>query len=235
MMKLTRIGLVAVALALAAAFAGVGRPETAATATGSARSITVTGSGLASGVPNRASFVFGVQTQAKSAAAALAANATEIRKVIAAIKGAGVATADIQTTGIDLSPRYSNDGQDIVGYTATNSVSATIKDINRAGSLIDAAVSAGANQVSGPTFTRSDRTRLYRLALRAAIADARSKAATIAKASGVRLGGIRAVVESSSAPPVPYAKAGGVADASTPVQPGTQTIQADVSVEFAIA
>jgi uncharacterized protein YggE len=185
-------------------------------------------------VPNRALFSFGVTTQGRTAAGALAENAASMRKVIAALKDAGIAAADIQTASVSLSPRYSNDGETILGYTASNTVSATTKDINKAGPIVDAAVAAGANQVSGPSLTRADSGSLYRRALKAAVADARLKAATIAAASHARLGRVRSVVEGSSAPvPVPLAKAAGAVD-TTPIQPGTQLVEATVTVEFAI-
>jgi uncharacterized protein YggE len=225
-------GAAFVVLAFAGAGAGVG---SAATGSGG-RTITVTGSGSVTVVPNRALFSFGVTTQGRTAAGALAENAAEMRKVIAALKDAGIAAADIQTASVSLSPRYSQDGETILGYTASNTVSATSKDINKAGSIVDAAVAAGANQVSGPSLTRADSGALYRRALKAAVADARTKAATIAAASHARLGAVRSVVEGSSAPPpVPLAKTAGAVDTTTPIQPGTQEVDATVTVEFAIA
>ena len=167
--------------------AGAAGETSAATAT-SVRSITVVGSGAALSVPNRAAFSFGVATQARSASAALNGNNTEMRKVIDAIKRAGVAARDIQTSSVSLSPRYSSNGEDIVGYTASNTVNATIRSVSRSGAVIDAAVGAGANQVYGPSFTRSDETVLYRRALSAAVANARGKAQTLAGAAKVRLG-----------------------------------------------
>jgi uncharacterized protein YggE len=235
--RVVRIASLGVLAALVVAFAGVGRPESAGSAgSTAARTITVTGSGSVTVVPNRASFTFGVTTQGRTAAAALAENATEMRKVIAALKDAGIAPADIQTQSVSLSPRYSNDGETILGYTASNSVSATAKDINRAGAIVDAAVAAGANQVAGPSLTRADSGALYRRALKAAVADARSKAAAIASASRARLGGVRSVVEGSSPPPpVPFAARGAAPSDATPVEPGTQQVQATVTVEFGIS
>jgi uncharacterized protein YggE len=176
---------------------------------------------------------FGVSTDAKTASAALRANAAEMTKVIAAVKGEGVAGADIRTDLVSLSPRYSQNGDSVVGYTATNSVSATIRNLAKVGGTIDAAVDAGANQVSGPNLVRGDMTVLYRAALRAAIANAKGKAQTIAAASGLHLRRITDVSEASSAPvPQPLTKAG--ADAATPVEPGTQLVEAAVTVTFSV-
>jgi uncharacterized protein YggE len=196
-------------------------------------SIVVTGQGSVSTVPDRAQVSFGVSTDAKTASAALRANAAEMTKVIAAVKGEGVAAADIKTDLVSLSPRYSQNGDTVVGYTATNSVSATIRNLAKIGGTIDAAVDAGANQVSGPNLVRGDMTALYRAALRAAIANAKGKAQTIAAASGLQLRRITDVSEASSAPvPQPLTKAG--ADAATPVEPGTQLVEAAVTVTFAV-
>lgn len=237
-MNVLRIGALALGVAGALALLGPGLFDQASAgpaataATASARSLTVTGSGGATAVPNRAAFSFGVTSQGKTAAGAMNANNAEMKKVIAALKAAGVATKDIQTSSVSLSPRYSGNGEDIVGYTAQNSVNATINGISRAGAVIDAAVSAGANQVYGPSFTRSGEAALYGRALRSAVANARAKAQTLARAAGVKLGPVRSVVESSSGP-VPITEKV-AADAGAPIEGGTQTIQASVTVEFAV-
>jgi uncharacterized protein YggE len=193
--------------------------------------ITVTGTGTATSVPDRASFSFGVTTQAATASQALARNGDAMEKVIAALKAHGIATADLQTQSVSLSPRTSEQG-DIVGYTASDSVSAT-GSIDRAGEVIDAAVGAGATDVSGPSFTRADQDALYRQALKAAVADAKAKAQVLAAAAGVSLGGVTAIVESGQEPvPIPF---GRTAAPSTPIEPGTQQTQATVTVTFALA
>jgi uncharacterized protein YggE len=237
-MKLVGIAVLGAVLATAAALSGVGRPQDArggSNQTPSTHTITVTGTGSVRVVPDRALFSFGVTTQADTASRALGSNATLARKVIAALKAAGVSDADVQTQTVFLAPRLSDDGSAIVGYTATNSVSATLRDLSKAGSIVDAAVAAGANEVSGPSLTRSDETGLYRTALRMAMADAKGKAQSIAKASGAGLGAVSSVVESSGGPvPLPMAKAADAGVESTPVEPGTQTVDAMVTVEFVL-
>jgi uncharacterized protein YggE len=193
--------------------------------------ITVNGTGAATTVPDRAAFSFGVTDQAPTASAALARNSDAIAKVIAALKAHGIAEADIQTQSVSLSPRTSDRG-DIVGYTASNSVSAQTT-VAKAGETIDAAVAAGATDVSGPAFTTSDEASLYRQALKAAVADAKTKAQALAAAAGVSLGGVTTIDESGSAP-IPFIdKAAG--PTATPVQPGTEKITANVTVTFALA
>jgi hypothetical protein len=234
-MRPLRIALVAGLVLAAAALAGVARPEAATSAEeDAARGLTVSGSAAVRTVPDRASFTFGVQSEGRTASQALAANAAEARRMIDAIKGAGVAAADIQTTQVSLQPRTSDDGQTILGYTAVNSVIATIRDLDRTGAVIDAAVNAGANQVFGPGLTRSDQDALYRQALRAAFADARAKARELAEAAGASVGRPLAIQESGGPIPVLEARAADTVQA-TPIEPGTQEIQATVTVTFALS
>jgi uncharacterized protein len=224
----------AVVLGVVAVGGATGAAGEATATTAGARSITAVGSGAALAVPNRAAFSFGVTTQARSAAAALNGSAVEMRKVIAALERAGLAARDLQTSSVSLSPRYSANGEDIAGFTASNSVNATIRNASRSGVVIDAAVGAGANQVYGPSFTRSDETVLYRRALAAAVANARGKALALARAGKVRLGRVLSIIESSTGP-VPLAeKAAAARDAGAPIEPGTQRIEASVTVEFAV-
>jgi uncharacterized protein YggE len=232
-----RLLVVAGLLAATIAFAGVWAPAGARSDNSPAgKTISVTGNGAVTTVPNRASFSFGVVSNAKTATAALAANANDMRNVIAAIVAAGVAKEDIQTQGVSLSERTTDNGDTIIGYTASNSVSATVRDLNKAGRIVDAAVAAGANQVFGPSLTRSDTSSLYRSALRAAVADARAKAGAIAAAGHVHVRGIRSVVEQSASAPVPLpAVERGAVTTSTPIEPGTQMVQATVTVEFLIS
>jgi uncharacterized protein YggE len=224
--------LAAIAIVGTVLLLGVVRAGGASTAAAVQHSIVVAGHGSVSAVPDRAQVSFGVSTSAKTASAALHANAAEMTKVIAALKAQGIAPADIRTELVSLSPRYSQSGEDVVGYDAANSVSATLRKLDKVGSVIDAAVDAGANQVSGPNLVRADSAGLYRSALRAAIANARAKARTIASASGLHLRRITDVSETSSAPaPTPLA----AKDASatpTPVEPGTTLVEATVAVTF---
>ncbi len=232
-MRFVRIAAVAGLVLAVAALAGVGQPEPARgqEAEGPARSITTNGSGSVTTVPDRARFSFGVQAQARTASQALATADAQLRRVVAALREAGVAAADLQTEQISLSPRTSEDGVEIEGYIAVSSVSARIRELARAGAVVDAAVGAGANQVSGPMLTRSDEAQLYRSALRQAYADARVKAEALADAAGVTLGRPTAVVEGGGAMPF----AGDRAAEAAVVEPGTQEIQATVTVTFAVS
>jgi uncharacterized protein YggE len=235
-MKILRI-LAFAALGLAVvALAGAARPESASGLAAQLRAdgITVNGTAAVRAVPDRADFSFGVQSTGRTASAALDANSAEMRKVIAALREAGVAAADIQTQQVDLSPRLSDNGESIFGYIAQNTVTAHLRDLDRAGAVIDAAVAAGANQVYGPSFSRSNEAELYRTALRSSVADARTKAQAIAAAAGVTLGAVVGVTETGGAP-VPIAGKGAPTAEAAPIEPGTQEIQASVTVTFALA
>lgn len=219
-------------LPLAATIAVLAAPVSSAA---TPRTITVHGTGIVETVPTRADFTFGVSANGETATAALAANAARMNKVIGALEKRSVAAADIQTAQISLQPNRNQMGDKILNYTATNSVTARIRSIDKAGPVIDAVVSAGANQISGPYLTASDQQLLSRNALKAAIADARARAKAIASAAGVKLGAVRSVTEESSTGPLPLGAVTAEKLASTPVSAGTVAIQADVTVTFAIA
>jgi uncharacterized protein YggE len=223
----------ALLLLVASAIAGVAQPHfgRSATTVPAQKTITVSGNGTVTSVPDRAEVGFTVDTQAKTAAAALAQNAAAASKVIAALKGAGVAAADIQTSQVSLSPQTSQDGLTILGYSASNSVSVR-SPIAAAGTLIDTAVAAGADSVSGPSLSLSEQDSLYRDALKQAVADAKLKAQALADSAGLTLGDAQSITEGSVATPVPMAGKLN-APASTPIEPGTQDVQATVTVTYA--
>jgi uncharacterized protein YggE len=225
--------LVAAALA-AVAFAGVLQPSGAlgAEADPARGGLTVVGTGSVDVTPDRAGFAFGTVTQARTAAAALEASSAAVARIVGALRREGIAQADIQTAEVSLSPRWNEAGDTIVGYTASNTVTATVRRLGNAGSIVDAAVAAGANQIAGPNLLSSDRAGAYRNALRAAIADARVKAQALAAAAGVTVGAITTVAEAGAAPP-PMASRESLAS-DTQIEPGTEEIEATVSVTFAL-
>lgn len=229
----TRILPLAGLLLLAVVLTAVALPGAATSAAADAGGITVQGTASVTSAPDRAELSFGVESQGDSARAALAANAAEMRKVIAALRSAGA--TNLKTQHVSLSPRY-GERNEPTGFAATNSVSATVKDLARAGAVIDAAVAAGANQVYGPSLSRGDQTALYRQALEAAVDEARATAQALASAAGVSLGRITAVVEAGAAPrPLPFAAADRALAESTPIEPGTQEVTATVTVTFSVS
>jgi uncharacterized protein YggE len=227
------LSLAAAALLLvAAAVAGVGRPEAArGDTTTTTNVVTTTGHGTVTAVPDEAVVTAGVHTTADTAADALARCSRETTAVIAALKQAG--GQDLQTQEISLQPQTDENGT-VTGYAADDTVSAKAK-VAAAGALVDAAVGAGATNVSGPSLDVSDRDSLYRDALKKAMQDARAKAEALAQAGAFTVGPVASVSEASNTPqPLPYAGAAPKAADATPVEPGTQDVTADVTVSFAI-
>jgi len=235
-MKLARIGVLVLAVAGVSAFIGVGLPEGAkGDASQITRGITVNGTGKVSTVPDRAGFNFGIDTKRNTAAAASEENNREMRQLLDALKAGGVPESDIQTSQISVYPEYSESGSDVRGYVASNSVTVTV-DLAKAGAVVQAAVGAGANQVSGPSLTKADSDKLYDNALRAAVADARSRAEVLADAAGVKVGAVISIEGGSSSSPGPIAYDTATASAEqAPIQAGKQDVEANVTVTFAIA
>ncbi len=199
------------------------------------RTVTVSGTGIVTTVPNQASFSFGVSTTGKTAQEALSANAAHMNRVIDALKRTGITAANLQTAEISLSPNTNQNGTSIIDFSASNSVTAVTDDVARSGAIVDAAVAAGANLVSGPTLTPSDQLLLSRRALAAAIADARARALAISTAAGVKLGAVLSVSEVSATTPVLPGLAARAASPSTPVEAGTVQTEEDVTVVYAIS
>jgi uncharacterized protein YggE len=206
-------------------------------ASGALPGITVVGSGSARTVPDVADWSFGVQSDADTASAALNAASQATRGIVDALRDAGIGKEDLRTEQVSLYPRTTDDGRAVVGYSASSTVHATIRDLGKAGSVIDAAVEAGANQIYGPTLRVSDSRAQYRAAADAAFDDARARAEALAAKAGVTLGGPIAIVESGGSPPVFAEGERLAADTaqSVPIQPGTQEIGATLTVTFAIS
>jgi uncharacterized protein len=230
--KLAALATLAAGLAL---FAAAAEPDSAHGLAAQLRAdgLTVTGIGVAQAVPDRAEIAFGVISQAQTASQALTANDAAIRRVVAALRTAGIAAADLQTQSFSISPRTTEEGDEIRGYTAQNTVTATLRQLARAGAVIDAAVAAGANQVYGPSLSRSNARELYQTALRAAVADARAKAEVLSAAAGVRIGAVVGIAEGGDTP-VSDQGGGRQAAPAAQIEPGTQEIRAGVVVTFSI-
>lgn len=233
MNRLGKVILLAGVLLVAAAIAGVAQPHLGRSATPSAgTTITVTGNGTVDATPDQASFDFGVTTNGATAAEALNRNASEAQAIVDALKQAGVDSSDVQTTQVSLWPQTSNDGREITGYQASNSVQVTAA-LGKAGALVDAAVAAGANNVDGPNLDTADKSSLYDQALKQALGDAKGKAQAIADGAGLTITGVEKVTEGGQASPLPYyGPMAAAAKSSVSIEPGTQQIQASVTVTY---
>jgi uncharacterized protein len=203
------------------------------------QTISVTGTGHVTLTPDRASFTVGVQTQAPTVAAATQDNAARMTAIIAALKKAGAGERELRTFGLSIYPQQAmGDGKAprIVGYQVSNNVIVTKDDPKAVAALIEAAVQAGANTVSGVTFAVSDPARGRDAGLQAAFADARAKAEVLAKAAGRTAGKALAITEGGAAlPPVPGPMMRQRAEAASfqaPVESGTEELTFVVSVIF---
>jgi uncharacterized protein YggE len=201
--------------------------------------LSVSAQAEASRVPDVASLSTGVVTQAADANAALAANASQMNKVMAAIKAAGIAEKDIQTSGINVSPQYKytdNQPPAITGYQASNTVSIKVREIGKLGEVLDALVASGANQVNGPSFEIDQPEAVYDEARRAALEKAQQRAQMYAKSLDLKVRRIVSISEGGGfQPPRPMmmAKAAGFDRAeSSPVSPGETTLTANLDVVF---
>jgi uncharacterized protein len=199
--------------------------------------ITVVGKGSVTVTPDTADWSFGLQTSADTANAALSANSEAMDRIIAALRDAGISRDDLQTEQVSVYPRVSNNELSIVGYDASNTVRATIRSLDRAGEIVDAAVAAGANEVYGPSLTVSDSDAQYREAVEQAFDDARRRAEAIAERAGVTLGAPVAIVEGAGQGESPYYGEAlrDEAAAEVAVEPGTQDVAASLTVTFAIS
>jgi uncharacterized protein YggE len=192
----------------------------------------------ASRVPDIASLSTGVVTQAADANAALKANSAQMSKVVAAIRAAGVAERDVQTSGISIQPQYryaENQPPVITGYQASNTVNIKVRDIGKLGEVLDALVASGANQVNGPNFEIDQPEAVYDEARQAALKLAQARAAMYAQSLGLRVRRIVSISEGGGfQPPMPMMKAMAM-DArmeSAPVSPGETTLGASLDVVF---
>jgi uncharacterized protein YggE len=216
-------------------------PQTSSSAA-TQRTISVTGSGQVDVQPDQALVTVGVQTQAKEAAAAISQNNQGMQQVIDALEQAGVAAEDIQTRVLELQPQFTSPSPNepapqgppqIVGYMAVNTVDVRVRDLQRMGDLIDAAVQAGANQIQNIRFVVSQPQQVTDQAREAAWNDALHKAEQLASLAGTQLGQVQTIQETSAPSPVfqeVLGKGGGVA--AVPIQPGTQTVQVTLQVTW---
>lgn len=232
--------LAAAALTVAATGAGASTAPTAACASSTPR-LTVQGTGRASGSPDALDFSAQVSVTGSSARAALAEDNATTSSVVQAIEASGVKSSDIQTTDLTINPSYaySNGRLIITGYEVANSLAVTVHNLAGAGSVIDAATTAGGNALSvgSLTFARTDPRILEDRARHDAVRQAVTHAGAMAKASGQRLGAVCALTDQSSLdqgtlPPVFGSLK---AAAAVPLEGGSQQANAQVTLVYELA
>jgi uncharacterized protein len=199
--------------------------------------ISVSGEATVSVPPDLALVEGGVTSEAKTAREASDANNATMGKVLQALKGAGIAEKDLQTSRLSLQPQNAPNRSGpsaIVGYRASNRVTIRVRDVAKVANVIHTLVAAGANDIGGINFMVSQASKLLDEAREQAVADARRKAEIYAKAAGVTLGGPLSISEEGSPAPTPFRKMAVGMAASAPVAQGEETLQVTVSVSWAI-
>jgi uncharacterized protein len=200
------------------------------------RTITVTGVGEVRGTPDVADLFIGVSGRGATAADALGTVSDRAQKVLGVLRDAGVADEDVQTNDLTIQPVY-DDQNHITGYEATNTVSARIRDLGKAGAVVDAATAkAGDNiRLQGISFSIDDDSKLLAAARAKATKRARAQAEQLASGAEVEVGGVQSISEASSSSPIPYAVGDAAAKAAeTPIQPGSQVLSVSATVVFSI-
>jgi uncharacterized protein YggE len=186
--------------------------------------------------PDMASINLGVMTEAKTAQAAMQANAARMTEVMAALRKAGIAAKGIQTSGLNLNAQYvyeQNVPPRLTGYQASNQVTVVVHDLTKLGAAVDATVSAGANQVNGISFGLNDPTAAENAARQDAVKALQAKADLYARATGYRIGRLVSLGEGGGytpRPPVPMMAYASKREAmDTPVSAGELNVRIDVN------
>ncbi|MCC4632381.1 MULTISPECIES: SIMPL domain-containing protein [Xanthomonas] len=192
-------------------------------------------------VPDIATLSAGVVTQAADSNAAMRQNAEQMSKVMTAVKAAGIADKDVQTSGINLSPQYTykeNEAPKIIGYQASNTVSLKVRDISKLGKVLDTLVAQGANDINGPSFSVDQPEPAYDEARVAALKKAQARADTYAKSLGLKVRRIVSISEGRGGGGVvrPMMMAASLrsakAEMDTQVAPGESTLSITLDVTF---
>ncbi|MBO9708918.1 MAG: SIMPL domain-containing protein [Caulobacter sp.] len=234
------IALAGVLLAAAAALPAFAQsaPDAAFRAT----TLNLSATGETKIAPDMATITLGVQNDAPTAAAALSANAAQMNKVVAALKKAGVAERDIQTSNLNVNPQYvyeQNQPPKLNGYQASNQVTIQVRDLAKLGQTVDATVNAGATNVGGISFGLQNPQAAEDAARLDAVRALQTKADLYAKATGykiVRLVNIGEGGGYTPAPPVPmFAMAKRMEADSSPVSGGELKVRIDVSATYELA
>jgi uncharacterized protein YggE len=202
--------------------------------------LSISAEGKVEGRPDLATINLGVQTDAPTAQAAMQANAQRMTALISALRRAGVAERDIQTSNVSVNPQQQyreNLPPLVTGYQANNTVTAKVRAIDNTGRVIDAAVNAGGNTVNGVYFSYQNPDAQMDVARRNAVREARRRADLYADAFGLHVARVVAVQEGGGySPPVPMPMARMAMSAEAapppPVEPGQIETTASVSVTF---
>lgn len=230
----------ALAIGISSMTACAQTPNTPSTVATDSTLLSVSANAEARRVPDVATLSTGVVTRAGDANAAMRANAVQMDKVMSAIRAAGIAERDVQTSGVNLNPDYryeENKPPVITGYQASNTVNIKVRDLSKLGKVLDTLVASGANQVNGPNFEIDKPEAVYDEARQAALAKAQARAAMYAKTLGLQVRRIVSISEGGGfQPPMPMPMMAmasrGKAEADTAISPGETSLSANLDVVF---
>lgn len=239
-MKKLLIGLIALTASACAASPAPVAAQTPTAAGDPPPTVNVSASATVRRAPDVAVIQLAVETIAPTAREASDQTSARMDEVLAAVRSHGVPSASIRTERLELQPRYDNRREAeprIAGYRAVNQVTVRLEDVTLVGGVVDAAVRAGANRVTGIAFELAEPEAAYHEALRQAIGKARAEAEVAASALGLRLGEAVQVSTSGFHAPSPRFRAEvmamrDVAEAAPPVEPGELEVQATVSIAW---
>ena len=224
-------------LAVPAAVSAQATPGLVQTISGTRLEISATGE--ATRVPDVAVISAGVITRAATARAALQQNAARMERVRAALKAAGIADRDIQTSNISLNPEYryvQDQAPRLTGYSASNQLNVRFRDIAKSGDILDALVAEGGNSINGPTLTIDKPEEALDEARAKALGVGRARAELYARALGMRVVRLVSVSESGGnypvPPPMPVMMEARGAVASTKIDPGEQKLAMTLGMVF---
>ncbi len=215
-------------------------PSSAASTPDIERSMTVSGTGRVTVVPDIASINVGVRSEAEAVTDALDSNTDQANAISQTLQDLGVAEDDIQTSNFNVYPsdRYDPMTGQVTGryFVVENTVNVIVRDLSTLGEVLTAVVEAGANNIYGINFDLEDRDAAIAEARQLAIEDARSKAQAIAEETGVELGEILNIsVYSGSTPTIYYdAKGGAYSEAAVPIAAGTLSITMEANLVYSI-
>jgi uncharacterized protein YggE len=203
--------------------------------------VTVSAYAEARRAPDIATLSTGVMSLGADANGAIRRNAEQMTRVVAAIRAAGIADKDVQTSGVSLNPDYqylSNRPPRIKGYYASNTVNVTVRDIGRLGGILDALVATGANQINGPMFEVEDKDAVLDEAREKAMAKARARAEGYARRLGLRVLRVVSIDETGGrgAPLTVHTRAvmeqAAAGNASAPIAPGENVLGLGLDVVY---
>lgn len=208
-----------------------GHPDTAPTNT-----ITVTGEGTATAIPDTATVSFTASATAADVATAEKNMNTIANNALASVKSAGVSSDDITTTSYNVSPHYVNPvcGPGILcprptsqtsGYDVSESIQVKIHDTTKVPAVLDGLAKANVQNVSGPDFVVADQQSVMQQARAAAIKKAEADAKILASQLGVHLGRVVSFSDNSGSVPQPFLKAAGATADSASTAPTIPTGQ----------